>query len=97
MTRRFKVLAVGALGSGSLFAVLVLSAIHHGYGVSDTISCLVTTGQQATKYATGYTDRAFAQIHSGRTGDEVLGVLGEPLEVRRRLSTSAQKLLKNDQ
>jgi hypothetical protein len=80
MTRRSKVLAVGAIGSVGLFAVLVLTAIQYGYGASDTVNCLVTTGQHATKYATGYTDRAFAQIHAGMTRDEVLRVLGEPLE-----------------
>ena len=80
MTRRSKALAVCAIGSVGLFAILVLPAIHYNYGASDTINCLVTTGQHATKYATGYTDRAFAQIHGGMTQDEVLRVLGEPLE-----------------
>jgi hypothetical protein len=71
-------LAVG--GCLALAAVLAWPAVRQGYGVSDTLACVVTTGRHATRYAAGYAENAFAQIRPGMTREEVLGRLGQPLE-----------------
>lgn len=71
------VVAVGCLGLGALLA---WPALRQGYGFSDTLACVLTTGRNATRYATGYSDRAFAEIRPGMTRAEVLGRLGQPLE-----------------
>jgi|KBSSwiStaDraftv2_1062776.scaffolds.fasta_scaffold436325_2 outer membrane protein assembly factor BamE (lipoprotein component of BamABCDE complex) len=62
-----------------LAAVLVFPSARYGYDMSDTFACLLTTGQHATRFATGYTDRAFSGIRQGMTTNEVLRILGEPL------------------
>lgn len=41
---------------------------------------MLTTGQNATRYATGYSETTFAQIRAGMTREDVFRLLGQPLE-----------------
>jgi outer membrane protein assembly factor BamE (lipoprotein component of BamABCDE complex) len=77
MSHRSKII----VGSAVLGLVLFVShpAIRYGYDVSDTVACFVTVGQHATQYATGYSDRAFSQVRTDMSSDDVLRILGEPL------------------
>ena len=63
-----------------LAAVLVFPSARYGYDMSDTFACMLTTGQHETRFAAGYTDRAFSEIRPGMTINEVLRILGEPLD-----------------
>lgn len=51
----------------------------YGYSFSDGLECIFTTGQHETQFSAGYSDRAFAQVLPGMTTNEVLHILGEPL------------------
>ena len=77
MSRRSIIIPVCGTG---LVLFVSLPAVRHGYGLCDTVACVVTTGQHATRYATGYSDGAISRVRAGMTGDEVLRILGEPLE-----------------
>ena len=74
-----------ALAVIGLVPVLVLAAfiawpmLHYGYNFSDSLACLVTTGQHATSFAPGYSDAAFSKLRLGMSYDEVRRLLGEPL------------------
>jgi outer membrane protein assembly factor BamE (lipoprotein component of BamABCDE complex) len=69
-----------------MIVALLLSAVRHGYDAEDTLACVLTTGMHSTRYATGYTSKAFSQIRPGMTPDEVGNILGEPL---RRVTWSS--------
>ncbi|HWN94204.1 MAG TPA: hypothetical protein VNT99_04165 [Methylomirabilota bacterium] len=74
-----KTIACGLLSLLSLM-LLCWPTLHYGYDVSDSINCLVTTGQHSTQYAVGYGDAAFANVRLGMTREKVLQLLGEPLK-----------------
>ena len=76
MPRRAKIFLICLLLSA---AVLFSPSVRYGYNMSDTLNCLLTTGQNTTRFAPGYTERAFSKIHQGMTADEVFRILGEPL------------------
>ncbi len=80
MKKRRAALAIVIVGILALVGALAWPAVRQGYGFKDTVACMLTTGRNATRYATGYSDAAFAQIRKGMTRDEVLQLLGQPLE-----------------
>ena len=61
-------------------SVLLFPFVRYGYGLDDGLYCVFTTGFHTTHFAGGYNDRAFSKIRSGMTTNDVLRLLGEPLD-----------------
>lgn len=61
-------------------SVLIFPFVRYGYGLDDGLNCALTTGFHKTHFAAGYSDRTFSSIRPGMTTNEVLRILGEPLD-----------------
>jgi len=78
--RQIRIFAAITAGLMVLVAALAWPAMQRGYGFGGTLACMVTTGRHATRYASGFSESTFAQVQTGMTQKEVLGLLGQPLE-----------------
>ena len=80
MRKRRAFQAAVATGFLALIVALAWPAVRQGYGFKDTLACVFTIGRNATRYGAGYSENAFAQIRVGMTQEELLDLLGQPLE-----------------
>jgi hypothetical protein len=60
--------------------MVIFPIVQYGYGFSDWVDCFLTIGQHETHFAAGYNERAFSKIRAGMTTNQVLRILGEPLD-----------------
>ena len=73
------------IGMAAVILSLVFSswfAFRTGYSFEDTWKSVLTTalGECGTRYASGFSDTKFSKVRIGMSRDEVLALLGEPLE-----------------
>lgn len=80
LSHRAKFWFVGLGTVAGLVALLAWPTVRYGYSLSDSYLTLLTTGQNATRYGPGYSDRQLAGVRIGMSREEVLTILGEPLE-----------------
>ncbi|NOS71920.1 MAG: outer membrane protein assembly factor BamE [Verrucomicrobia bacterium] len=52
----------------------------YGYSRSEALAWLMTSGSHPTRYASNYSERAFARIQRGMSRDDVRNLAGQPLE-----------------
>lgn len=74
-----------AIGLASVILALVFPtwfAFRTGYSFADTWKSVLTTalGECGTRCAPGFSDTKFSKVRIGMSRDEVLALLGEPLE-----------------